>query len=94
MVARVMPDGYAHGVQGYVYYGCRCPVCTQSNTDRARASRADRAVRVAAGDPEVPHGEGGYRNWCCHCPVCTKANRDKCRAYRQARREKRKGTVT
>lgn len=85
----------AHNAKGYVYYGCRCPVCTRANTDRANKQRAARAARVAQGDPAVPHGTtGGYTNWGCHCEACTKANTDDCARRKQIRKERANNPAT
>lgn len=86
------PD-FTHGVQGYNYRKCRCPVCQAANTARNKQGRKHRQSLVAAGDPRVPHGRGGYTNWGCRCEVCTTANTEACSRYRQARRD-RKASVT
>jgi hypothetical protein len=83
-----------HGKKGYLYYGCRCPVCTEANAQRGREQRAARLLRTEAGDPAVPHGTaGGYTNWGCRCPGCTKANTERCLARRRARRKEASVTI-
>lgn len=42
-----------HGRQGYSYYGCRCPVCTEGNRVAClayRRRRGDRPMRVYQAD--------------------------------------------
>jgi hypothetical protein len=86
-VSQAAQPSPVHGKTGYLHYGCRCPVCTRANTDRARVQRAVRLARMQAGDPAVPHGTpGGYTNWGCRCPGCTRANTDKCLARRRDRK--------
>lgn len=83
-----------HGVQGYLYYGCRCPICTKANTLRARVQRAARHERMMNGDPAVPHGSpGGYTNWGCHCKECTKANTDHCMERRRNKKKAEPVTI-
>lgn len=84
----------AHGLMGYLYYGCRCPICTLANTRRAREQRSRRVLRMEAGDPAVPHGTpGGYTNWGCHCTPCTKANTDYCVQRRHDRKKEQAVTI-
>lgn len=69
-----------HGGAGskYTTEGCRCPECTQANTDRV-------ARRRKARRPEDYNGEHGkptvYSNWNCRCDACREAWRVRCAGY-------------
>lgn len=62
-----------HGLSGYQYFGCRCDLCRQAQTEHAREEKA----RVRA-DPtvEIPHGTlRGYSVYACKCDACLGAHR-------------------
>jgi hypothetical protein len=80
---------WAHGVNGYRSYGCRCDVCTASNTIQARADRANRAARLKADPTLVEHGTANaYNQWGCRCTPCTRAWTRRCA---EGERRRRKG---
>lgn len=67
---------------------CRCDVCRQASTLRARTEKAQRfasrvliAGRLIALNASV-HNANTYSNWGCRCVVCSEGNRLAGVAYR------------
>jgi len=78
------PSKVRHGeYSAYMNYGCRCPECTQANTDYCAARRISRSASAT----RVPHGTaGGYRNYNCRCDLCRSANAEHASDYRRRRK--------
>jgi len=65
--------GPAHGTSrryGDPRWLCRCDVCTDGNTRRAKMGKEARLGK----EPPV-HGASGYANYGCNCSVCVEGNR-------------------
>jgi hypothetical protein len=79
-----------HGASAYRNGYCRCQVCTDDNTARARRERVARRQRLAADRSLVPHGDAHtYTNWGCRCEPCSEANAAGCAARRVQRMARR-----
>jgi len=68
-----VPSGPAHGTSrryGDPRWMCRCDVCTDGNSRRAKTARDKRF-----GQEPPEHGASGYANYGCTCTVCTEGNR-------------------
>ncbi len=81
------------GVEGYVIYGCHCPVCKDAYYALGATPRERR--RKSPFKPPHVHGTwNGYSNWACPCDLCLSACRKTTseygQAWRQANREKRR----
>jgi hypothetical protein len=82
-IPRAPKGGFTHGVSGYVNYGCRCGRCRSGNAEYQRRSRAQRRVKLAAGQGAPAHGNTNtYNNWACRCRPCTAAHAAKKREWR------------
>lgn len=66
------PDDPRHGTDnGYVNHGCRCELCTATNTVTVAQDRERRAMVEV---PEHVHGTpNGYVNYKCRCDDCREA---------------------
>lgn len=75
-------SGPAHGTSrryGDPKWMCRCDVCTDGNSRRAKMAKEKRL-----GQEPPEHGASGYANYGCNCTVCVEGNRDLLTAKRNA----------
>lgn len=77
---------YHHGESSYANGLCRCKICCEANTQRARRERKVRQLRLIADPTLAEHGKKStYTNWGCRCEECTEANNKACRDYKRAK---------
>lgn len=74
------PD-FPHGIQGYQRGGCRCTICTESNTEHTRRHRGSKPRQPKRHGTRTMYntctaGEGGGK-----CELCREANRVYQREY-------------